>query len=119
MASRKVHRKYPKDECNPLNVDLNAPPIDPQIDKIVNDLTNPKDRDRVPGVAVVVRKDNKIVHVNCYGYANLETGAKVRLDTIFDLGSLSKQFTAVSILHLCFHKKKLPTPYSLYIFTQL
>ncbi len=105
MASRKVHRKYPKDECNPLNVDLNAPPIDPRIDKIVNDLTNPKDRDRVPGVAVVVRKDNKIVHLNCYGYANLETGAKVRLDTIFDLGSLSKQFTAVAILDLVINNK--------------
>jgi CubicO group peptidase (beta-lactamase class C family) len=100
MASRKVHREYPEDDQNPLNVDLNAPPIDPRIDKIVNDLTNPKDRDRVPGVAVMVRKDQKIVHLNCSGYANLETGAKIRLDTIFDLGSLSKQFTAVAVLNL-------------------
>ncbi|HEU0048974.1 MAG TPA: serine hydrolase domain-containing protein [Nitrososphaera sp.] len=105
MASRKVHKEYPKDDCNPLNVDLNAPPIDPQIDKIVNDLTNPQGRDRVPGVAVVVRKDKKIVHLNCYGYANLETGAKVRLDTIFDLGSLSKQFTAVAVLNLIINNK--------------
>jgi CubicO group peptidase (beta-lactamase class C family) len=105
MASRKGHREYSKYYCYPLDVDLNAPPIDPQIDKIVNDLTNPKDRSRVPGVAVVVRKDNKIVHLNCYGYANLETGEKVKLDTIFDLGSLSKQFTAVAVLNLVIHKK--------------
>jgi CubicO group peptidase (beta-lactamase class C family) len=105
MASRKVHREYPQDDCNPLNVDLNAPPIDPQIDKIVNDLTNPKGHDRVPGVAVVVRKNRKIVHLNCYGYANLETGAKIRLDTIFDLGSLSKQFTAVAALDLVINNK--------------
>ncbi len=103
MASKKVRREYPEE--NPLNVNLKAPPIDPRIDRIVNDLTNPQGRDRVPGVAVVVRKDNKIVHLNCYGYANLETGAKITLDTIFDLGSLSKQFTAVAVLNLVINNK--------------
>jgi CubicO group peptidase (beta-lactamase class C family) len=111
MASRKVHREYPEDDCNPLNVDLNAPPINPQIDKIVNNLINPKDRERVPGVAVMVRKDNEIVHLNCYGYANLETGAKIRLDTIFDLGSLTKQFTAVAVLNLVINNKLSLTDY--------
>jgi CubicO group peptidase (beta-lactamase class C family) len=101
----KVYKEYPEDDTNPLRVDLNAPPINPQIDKIVHDLTNPHDRDRVPGVAVVVRKDDQIVHLNCYGYANLETGAKVRLNTIFDLGSLSKQFTAVAVLNLVINNK--------------
>src|SRR5258706_8327931 len=104
MASR-GYRKYPEDNCNPLSVDLNAPPINPEIDKIVNELTNPQGRDRVPGVAVVVRKGDEIVHLNCYGYANLETGAKTRLDTVFDLGSLSKQFTAVAILDLVINNK--------------
>ena len=105
MASRRAYSKYPEDHCNPLNVDLNAPPINPEIDKIVLELTNPKGHKRVPGVAVIVRKDDEIVHLNCYGYANLETGAKVRLDTIFDLGSLSKQFTAVAILDLVINNK--------------
>jgi len=105
MASRRASKKYPEDDCNPLNVDLNAPPINPEIDKIVNELTNPRGHQRVPGVAVVVRKDDEIVHLNCYGYANLETGAKIRLDTVFDLGSLSKQFTAVAILDLVINNK--------------
>jgi len=105
MASRKSYRKYPEDHSNPLSVDLNDPPINPEIDEIVSELTNPKGHPRVPGVAVVVRKEDEIVHLNCYGYANLETGAKVRLDTIFDLGSLSKQFTAVAILDLVINHK--------------
>jgi CubicO group peptidase (beta-lactamase class C family) len=96
MASREVH----------LNLDRNALPNEPRIDKIVNDiiselgaqLTNPEDRDRLPGVAVAVRLNRKLVHLNCYGYANLETGKKITLDTIFDLGSLSKQFTAMAVL---------------------
>ena len=114
MASRKVHRKNPEDALDDLfNLDRNALPNDPRVDEIVNEhmselraqLTNSEDRDRVPGVAVAVRKDKKVVHLNCYGYANLETGAKITPDTIFDLGSLSKQFTAVAVLDLVNRKK--------------
>ena len=43
--------------------------------------------------------------MNCYGYANLENGAKITLDTIFDLGSLSKQFTAAAVYTLAVHNK--------------
>lgn len=89
------------------------PPKLPQIDKIVNDYLKklydraPQDRDRgrVPGVAVAVRWDKNIVHLNCYGYANLETGAKITPDTVFDLGSLSKQFTAAAVYTLVINKQ--------------
>ena len=109
MTSRRVHRKNPQNALDDLfDFDVNAQPTDPRIDQIVNGhmyglgahLTNPKDRERVPGVAVVVRKGKKVVHLNCYGYANLETGTKITPDTIFDLGSLSKQFTAIAVLDL-------------------
>ena len=56
--------------------------------------------ERVPGVAVAVRSNKKIVHLNCYGYANLEEGVKIKPDTVFDLGSLSKQFTAAAVYNL-------------------
>ena len=114
MAARKVHREKPEDGLDDLfNMDRNALPKDPRIDKIVNGyvyelgahLTNPKGRHRVPGAAVAVRKGKKVVHLNCYGYANLETGAKITPDTIFDLGSLSKQFTALAVLDLVNRKK--------------
>lgn len=62
-----------------------------------------KDREarrRVPGAAVMVRQNCDIIHVNCYGFANLETGEKVTPNTLFDLGSLSKQFTAIGALNL-------------------
>ena len=114
MASRKVHREKPEDALDDLyNLDRNALPNDPRIDKIVYrymyglgaHLSNPEDRHRVPGAAVAVRKGGKVVHLNCYGYANLETGTKITPDTIFDLGSLSKQFTAVAILDLVNRKR--------------
>jgi CubicO group peptidase (beta-lactamase class C family) len=105
MASRKVHKEKSVDTLDYFHVNQNAWPHEPQIDKIVNDLINPEDRDRVPGVAVAVRKNQQVVHLNCYGYANLETRAKITPDTVFDLGSLSKQFTALAILELVFNKK--------------
>jgi CubicO group peptidase (beta-lactamase class C family) len=108
MASRKAHKEKPEDGLDQLfNLDRNALPNDPRIEEIVNEhmhelahLANPEKRDRVPGAAVVVRKDMEVVHLNCYGYANLETGTKITLDTVFDLGSLSKQFTALAVLDL-------------------
>jgi CubicO group peptidase (beta-lactamase class C family) len=82
-----------------------ALPKDPRVDEIVNNYLDKlyarvKDRDRVPGVAVAVRWNKEIVHLNCYGYANLETGAKITPTTVFDLGSLSKQFTAAAAYNL-------------------
>lgn len=99
MASKKVHRGK-----------RNALPKLARIDKIVNNyldklVTPLKDRERVPGVAVAVRWNKKIVHLNCYGYANLETGAKITPDTVFDLGSLSKQFTAAAAYNLIIHNQ--------------
>ena len=105
MASRKVHSRKHYDLFDYFHVNQNPWPHEPQIDKIVSDVINPRGRDRFPGVAVAVRKNQQVVHLNCYGYANLETGAKITADTIFDLGSLSKQFTAIAILDLLFKKK--------------
>lgn len=84
-------------------------PTLPQIDQIVTNYLNqlydtpPSEDERVPGVAVAVRWKQKIVHLNCYGYANLETGSKITPDTVFDLGSLSKQFTAAAAYNLIIH----------------
>ena len=109
MASRKVNREEEEEHLfDDLDLDRNPPPKDPRVDELVNEqmhelgarLPKGKDRDRVPGAAVAVIQGNKIVHLNCYGYANLETGAKITPATIFELGSLSKQFTAIAVLDL-------------------
>lgn len=95
MASKTVHRRK-----------RNALPKLARIDTIVNNYLDKlydaplKKHERLPGVAVAVRWNKKIVHLNCYGYANLETGAKITPNTVFDLGSLSKQFTAAAAYNL-------------------
>lgn len=67
MTSGKVYRKTSHDTLDYFNVNQNAWPHEPQIDKIVNDLINPEGRDRVPGVAVAVRKNQQVVYPECIG----------------------------------------------------
>jgi CubicO group peptidase (beta-lactamase class C family) len=53
-----------------------------------------------PGLQVAVFKDGKPVLVKGFGLANLEEGVKVDNDTVFRVGSITKQFTAASLLLL-------------------
>lgn len=54
----------------------------------------------VPGVAVGVVKDGRIVFKKGYGKANQETGQTVNTATLFALASVSKSFTATAVMQL-------------------
>jgi CubicO group peptidase (beta-lactamase class C family) len=53
-----------------------------------------------PGCAVGVAEDGKAVLEKAYGMADLEHDAPNAADTIFEAGSVSKQFTAAAVLLL-------------------
>lgn len=53
-----------------------------------------------PGAAVLVMQDGKPVLRKGYGMANLELGVAIQPDMVFELGSITKQFTAAAILML-------------------
>lgn len=57
-------------------------------------------RRHVPGLAVVVLKDGRLVRERGYGLANVEHGVKVTPSTVFQSGSVGKTFTAALILLL-------------------
>jgi hypothetical protein len=54
----------------------------------------------------VVHDDHKIIFKKGYGLANLVTGKRINSDENFNIGSLTKQFTAFAVLDL-FYKGKL------------
>ncbi|MBN1159033.1 MAG: serine hydrolase [Bacteroidales bacterium] len=53
-----------------------------------------------PGAVVLVAMDGKPVFRRAYGLANLELHVQNRPEYVFPIGSLTKQFTAVSVLQL-------------------
>lgn len=53
-----------------------------------------------PGITVLVAKDGQVVFRKAYGMANLELGVPMKPGMVFEIGSITKQFTAVSVLML-------------------
>nr|WP_281168574.1 serine hydrolase [Psychroserpens burtonensis] len=54
----------------------------------------------VPGVSILVAKDGKAIYSKGFGSANLESALKADPKNVFEIGSITKQFTAVAILML-------------------
>lgn len=70
----------------------------------------------VPGLALVVVKDGRIVREAGYGLANVEHGVPVTPDTVFQSASVGKTFTAALVLLLEKDGKlKLDDPVSRYL----
>jgi CubicO group peptidase (beta-lactamase class C family) len=51
----------------------------------------------VPGAAIVVVRDGKVVLRKAYGMADIERGVPMSPDAVLEAGSVTKQFTALSI----------------------
>jgi CubicO group peptidase (beta-lactamase class C family) len=69
---------------------------DPHIDRIFA----PWDHADTPGCALAVVRNGALAYARGYGSANLEQGLPITRHTVFDIGSVSKQFTALSIVLL-------------------
>ena len=54
----------------------------------------------IPGLALAVVLDGKSVKLQGYGFANLELESPVTPNTVFELASVTKQFTAAGIMLL-------------------
>ena len=54
----------------------------------------------IPGLELAVIKAGKTTKVGGYGLANVELNVPVRPETIFKIGSVSKQFIASGIMRL-------------------
>jgi len=55
---------------------------------------------RIPGVALRIIRAGKAIKTAAYGLSNLELNVPVKPETVFEIGSITKQFTAAGILLL-------------------
>ena len=57
-------------------------------------------RQHVPGVALLVARNGEIVRAQGFGFSNVELQVPVKPETLFQSGSMGKQFTATAIMML-------------------
>lgn len=74
----------------------NGDPLAPKVDQIFASYIQKGS----PGANVLIMKDNRVIYQNSFGMANLEQDIPITQDTVFQVGSNSKQFTAFAILLL-------------------
>jgi CubicO group peptidase (beta-lactamase class C family) len=58
------------------------------------------EKQHVPGLALLVSRDGQPIRSEGYGLANVELQVPVRPETIFQSGSVGKQFTATAVMML-------------------
>jgi putative ATP-binding cassette transporter len=79
---------------------INNPPDKISTDQIDEYVTSEMAEKRLPGIALVIVSGQEIIYQKGFGYASLNTKLPVTPQTIFDLASCSKSFTALAALML-------------------
>ena len=69
-------------------------------DAVDDIMTAAQQRDGIPGLALLVMRHGQVARIGTYGYANVEHHVPVSPGTMFQSGSLGKQFTAAAVLLL-------------------
>lgn len=80
-------------EPEPVKPDAAAHPVDAIVRAEMQ-------RRKIPGVAVAVVRNGKTEYSRAYGHADLELNVSARTDHLFEIGSVTKQFTAVAVMLL-------------------
>ena len=73
-----------------------AESVTARVDKLFSQWDKPDS----PGCALGIIKNGALIYTHGYGMANLDYGIPLSSKSVFNVGSLSKQFTAMSILLL-------------------
>jgi len=68
--------------------------------KIDEFVTAEMQRERIPGVSIAIVEKGQLVYARGYGLSNVEHQVLVKPETIFQSGSVGKQFTATAVMML-------------------
>lgn len=96
-----------------LSISSNAQNLNLKIDSLIQ--SEFKDKNG-PGGVFLISKKGKLIYEKAFGMANLELDYKMNTNSVFQIGSMTKQFTAIAILILEEQGKlKVSDPISRYI----
>jgi CubicO group peptidase (beta-lactamase class C family) len=71
-----------------------------QADKVDDYVKAEMQKQHIPGISIAVMKDGKIIKAEGYGLANVELNVPARPETVYQIGSVSKQLISAGILLL-------------------
>jgi len=83
-----------------LFVLITLPSVAQNLEADINAYMSEQYTAETPGFSLLVAKNGQAIYKNGFGMANLEVGVKAAPKHVFEIGSITKQFTAVSILML-------------------
>lgn len=55
---------------------------------------------KIPGLSVAVLRDGRVIRAKGYGFANLESKALATAETVYEIGSISKQLASEAVMLL-------------------
>ncbi|AXT55430.1 serine hydrolase [Aquimarina sp. MMG015] len=82
--------------CTGMFFSTQAQNLEKEIDAIVSSMYSVDE----PGISILVAKNGKPIYRKAFGKANLELEVPLKPENVFEIGSITKQFTAVAILML-------------------
>ncbi|MFT3822588.1 MAG: serine hydrolase domain-containing protein [Chitinophagaceae bacterium] len=82
--------------ANPLNT-VSAQSLETRVDSLIHTVFNDPSG---PGAVFMIAQKGKVIYQKAFGKANLELDINMTPENVFQLGSMTKQFTAVAILVL-------------------
>jgi CubicO group peptidase (beta-lactamase class C family) len=92
----------PPNPLPPPEIIPDAPPaisaeLQARLDRLVAKLENERQANHIPGMALAVVIDDRVVLAQGFGLADIENGTPATADTSFAIGSSTKAFTATAI----------------------
>lgn len=75
-------------------------PTDEQLSSLDERLETYMESNNIPGALVAIVSRGEVIHLETYGMANVELSVPVTDDTVFEIGSISKQFVSAAVMLL-------------------
>jgi CubicO group peptidase (beta-lactamase class C family) len=72
----------------------------PATDEVAHIVRAEMEKQKIPGLSLLVARKGVTIRAEGYGFANVELSVPVKPETIFQSGSIGKQFTATAVMML-------------------
>jgi CubicO group peptidase (beta-lactamase class C family) len=84
----------------PARVLAQAAAVQPVFARLDEFITRHMRETGAPGLTLALANRDGLVRVSTYGYADMKTGLRVAPETMFEIGSISKSFVALTLMQL-------------------